>query len=404
MVRRAAGVVVALFLSLGLVAPAAARPHWKTTIDKLVRHKKVGIFVKAGGEVIYSRRPTTRRTPASNQKLLMSMALFDSLGPASRIETSVVGPPAVAGVVDGNVYVLGHGDPSLATAGGYARSLPFEPTRVGSLARRIKAAGVTRIEGDVAGSTGYFFRDWWAPGWSSYFPVYEVARPTALTIDGNIAKAKHIDDPELRLAQALVRRLKALGVKVAGGPAAARPPEPGVAVKIASVSSQPLRTLVRYMNRHSSNFFAEVLGKRLGVERSGTRASIATGARATAAWAGRHGVSIASYDSSGLSYSNRIAPKGMVRLLEAAERAPWGHTLRRGLPGGGQGTLRDRLTGVPIRAKTGTLSDISALSGWVGLRRLGADAEFSILSSGLSKWVASDLEDRIVRILHRRGR
>jgi D-alanyl-D-alanine carboxypeptidase len=57
-----------------------------------------------------------------------------------------------------------------------------------------------------------------------------------------------------------------------------------------------------------------------------------------------------------------------------------------------------------VQAKTGTLKDISALSGWVWLRRKHAWAEFSIMSSGMPKYVAAPMEDRIVRILTRSGR
>jgi D-alanyl-D-alanine carboxypeptidase len=54
---------------------------------------------------------------------------------------------------------------------------------------------------------------------------------------------------------------------------------------------------------------------------------------------------------------------------------------------------------VQVRAKTGTLTDVSALSGWVFSERRDAWIEFSILSAGMSKPLASQIEDRIVRIL-----
>ena len=63
-----------------------------------------------------------------------------------------------------------------------------------------------------------------------------------------------------------------------------------------------------------------------------------------------------------------------------------------------------RLHGVRVRAKTGTLDDISALSGWVFARGTDTWVEFSILSFGMSKSVASDIEDEIVRVLRRRLR
>jgi D-alanyl-D-alanine carboxypeptidase/D-alanyl-D-alanine-endopeptidase (penicillin-binding protein 4) len=117
------------------------------------------------------------------------------------------------------------------------------------------------------------------------------------------------------------------------------------------------------------------------------------------AWIADRGVDFTLFDNSGLSYDNRVTAAGLVDLLDQAEDEDWGDVLRRALPTGGQGTLEDRLHGVQVRAKTGTLTDISALSGWVFAERRDAWIEFSILSAGMSKPLASQIEDRIVRIL-----
>jgi D-alanyl-D-alanine carboxypeptidase/D-alanyl-D-alanine-endopeptidase (penicillin-binding protein 4) len=158
------------------------------------------------------------------------------------------------------------------------------------------------------------------------------------------------------------------------------------------------------MNRKSSNFFAEVLGKRLGVERSGPLGTMAKGARAIEAWAARYHASVVAHDSSGLSSSNRASPKAITKLIYAAERQPWGARLRDMLPRGGEGTLEDRLKGVRVRAKTGTLDSISTLAGWVKLKRTKSWAAFSLMSKGMPKSTAARLEDRIMRLLRRRAR
>ncbi|MGH7425896.1 MAG: D-alanyl-D-alanine carboxypeptidase, partial [Candidatus Methylomirabilales bacterium] len=157
--------------------------------------------------------------------------------------------------------------------------------------------------------------------------------------------------------------------------------------------------LLTLMNRLSDNFYAEVLGKLLGASAAGPPGTIAKGARTIRAWVASHGVEFALYDSSGLSYANRVTAQDILRLLWVADAAPWGDLLRQTLPSGGQGTLKGRLAGVRVRAKTGTLEDVSALSGWVWLEKEGAWAEFSILSGGMPKWQASRIEDRIVRLL-----
>jgi serine-type D-Ala-D-Ala carboxypeptidase/endopeptidase (penicillin-binding protein 4) len=249
------------------------------------------------------------------------------------------------------------------------------------------------VRGRVFGSTGYFRRDWDAPGWNAEARDY-VNRPTGLVFERN-ARA----DPEREAAETLTRKLEALGVRVRGKPGSGRPP--GGLETIASVTSRPLQRLLTKMLRPSDNFIAEMLGKRLGVETRGVPGTIAKGAAAIEGWTDDHGTGFTLYDNSGLSYANRVTAQGIVRLLWFAEAQPWGPDLRRALPTGGQGTLRHRLRGVDVRAKTGSLDDVSALSGWVRVRS-GDWVEFSVLSFGMSKSTASAIEDRIVEILQER--
>jgi D-alanyl-D-alanine carboxypeptidase/D-alanyl-D-alanine-endopeptidase (penicillin-binding protein 4) len=263
-------------------------------------------------------------------------------------------------------------------------------------------AGVRRIRGSILGSKKYFARDWWAPGWKRDFPRNEVALPTALTFVGNQVRGRHVTDPERRAAATLTRTLRRLGVRVDGKPGSGR--SPSGLIEVASVESPPLAGLLRTMNVYSSNFYSEVLGKRLGVARYGVPGTISKGAATTSAWAGAHGVPATAYDGSGLSYWNRVTASGLARLIGLAEEKPWGLQLRLSLPAPGQGTLRDRLKGVLVRAKTGTLTRISALSGWVWLDHRQAWGEFSILSSGISISSAKAIEDSVVRILSERGR
>lgn len=269
------------------------------------------------------------------------------------------------------------------------------------MARLVARAGVRRIDGSVAGSTGYFQRDWWATGWRSNFPRDEIPLATALAFEGNVARGRHIGDPERRAAKALTHKLRAQGVNVVGRATAGAPPA-GL-VTVAQVRSVPLGRMLRFTNRRSANFFAEMLGKKLGVTARGT-GSIAAGAAATESWAAKQGASVSAYDASGLSYSNRISPDTMTWLLDVAASRPWAEDLRLSLPSGGQGTLEDRLHGVPLRAKTGTLSGISTLSGYVRLRRSDARVSFSIMSSGTYKATAAALEDDVVRLLVRSAR
>ena len=121
------------------------------------------------------------------------------------------------------------------------------------------------------------------------------------------------------------------------------------------------------MDRRSLNFSAEVLGKALAFD-GGSAGTIANAAAAICAFEAAHHVTGRCHDASGLSYANRQTAAGMVRLLWFADHQPWAGTLRTSLPDGGQGTLKDRLAHVRVRAKTGTLDNVSALTG-LGLER-----------------------------------
>jgi serine-type D-Ala-D-Ala carboxypeptidase/endopeptidase (penicillin-binding protein 4) len=321
----------------------------------------------------------------------MSMAILDLLGPRHRLGTTAVARRVRAdGVIRGDLWIVGHGDPLV------------DRNSLRNLARRLEARGVSRIRGSVRGSERGFARDWFAPGWKEYFPREQVALPTALTFRGNRDGSRHIRDPERRAARFVTRVLERNGIPVAGRPGSGHH-DPGLPT-VASVASLELRRILSKVNRDSSNFGAEVLGKLLGALTLGRPGTIAKGAAAIERYARRHGAGIVARDSSGLSYRNRVSPGGLVRLLGAAQRAPWWVPLRDGLPTGGQGTLEHRLHGVPVRAKTGTLRDISALSGWVRLRKTGRWASFSILSSHMPTSRAKDLEDAVVRTLWRRAR
>jgi D-alanyl-D-alanine carboxypeptidase len=314
----------------------------------------------------------------------LAMASLETFGPEHRITTRAEARTFTGGVVEGDLWILGRGDPIVLRS------------QLGTLADQLVEAGLARVDGRVMGSTTYFRRDWNAPGWNDVAQDY-VNRPTALTFEFNRGA-----EPERGAAEALTRQLEERGVQIALKPGSGAPPE-GLET-MTSIESKPLDVLLAKMLRPSWNFAAEVLGKGLGARIQGAPGTIAKGAASIRNWAAGRGVEFVLFDGSGLSYDNRVTAAGIVELLGQVEQEPWGDALRQALPTGGQGTLENRLHDVRVRAKTGTLEDISALSGWVHSERIGAWIEFSILSAGMSKSTASEIEDRIVRILQNQAR
>ncbi len=368
-----------------------AEPTWEQRVDTLIGDRQMSVAIGDDGAFWYRHLAWVKRIPASNEKLMLSMALLDAVGPERAIATRAMAAAApVDGIVDGDLWVVGHGDPEVGTA------------TLDALADGIVEAGITRITGSVIGDTGPFERDWWAKGWKNYFTADEVPFPTALTFRGNVGpEGRHIDDPEARAAAYLTKSLRRRGVSVRGNPAMGSPD--GQPIKVATVSSAPLIDIVRRMDVDSVNFDAEVLGKFLGAETSGI-GSIDAAASAIDAYTAANGApEFEHHDASGLSYADRVTTQGVVRLLWAADAQPWGPELRLALPTGGQGTLEDRLGHLRIRAKTGTLNEISALSGWVWSKAMTDWVEFSIVSTGMSKDDAIRIEDAIVTLVNRRA-
>jgi D-alanyl-D-alanine carboxypeptidase/D-alanyl-D-alanine-endopeptidase (penicillin-binding protein 4) len=364
---------------------------WLQDLDEVVDGHNVSVAVGLDGGWLYRHGARAARPPASNEKLLLSMALLDRAAMWTRIRTQVFATGQRSGPrLRGSLWVVGHGDPEV------------DGWTMRALARAVREAGIRRVRGRVMGATTGFQRDWWAPGWRDYFPRDYVPLPTALTFENNEdGGGRNISDPERRAARSLKDRLRASGVRVTGDPGAG--PAPDRLRLVATVTSDPFSALLKRMNRRSRNFHAEVLGKWLGGRVLGGAGSIAKGAHVIEVFAADHDVEIVAYDSSGLSYWNRARPQGLVELLWFADGQPWGDRLRFTLPSGGQGTLKGRLKDVKVRAKTGTLEEVSALSGWVWLEKVGTWGQFSIMSQGMPKSEASSIEDRIVRIVAHRA-
>lgn len=387
--------VLVLALVLVLAGPASGfgsgriRPDWAKELDALIGDRPFSVVIGKGGETWYRHRDWVRRPPASNEKLLLSMALLARYAPTKTIRTEArADGEVVDGVLHGDLWLVGHGDPETVGAD------------LKELARAVAATGIRRVTGRVIGGIGPFARDWFAPGWRDYFPAVYIPLPTALTFNANTdSRGTHITNPELRAATAMTNRLEGAGVIVRKTPDAA--PLPGGLHPIGSIRSAPLADMLRRMNLKSRNFWAEVLGKALALDLRGA-GTIANTGKVACAYATRNGQDFACYDGSGLSYDNRMTAAGIVALLWSADEAPWGGTLRGSLPGAGQGTLEGRLAGIRLRAKTGTLIDASALSGWLWTD-LGGRVEFSILSSSYDDHAAKDLEDQIVRLIERQA-
>ena len=343
------------------------------------------------GTTLFSDHESLSLAPASNEKLAVTYAALVGLGPQFRIETDVVGRGDQEGTVwHGSLLLVGQGDPTLSSSG------------LVSLARQVRAAGITRVTGGILGDEEFFDSRRTAPGWKRWFYISESPPLSALTVD-RAAYAGHMSrNPALSAALLFRSALGRAGVHVVGG--AGTGVERGDELPIATLESPPLAAIVRWMDRESDNFTAELLLKQLGtlVAEPGTTASGAAYVAQTLTTAGVPLTGVRIVDGSGLSLLDRVTARELTGVLKAAWADPDVRpTFFAALPVAGlTGTLRDRMRRLPARgnvvAKTGSTAGASALSGYVKRRYV-----FSVVQNGnpISLTWSRRAQDRFAAVL-----
>ncbi len=184
-------------------------------------------------------------------------------------------------------------------------------------------------------------------------------------------------DPTANFLTSFQRALTAQSLRV-GQTAVATTALPAEAVEIAAIASPPLSSLITSVNQNSDNLYAEVLLRSLGVAyatqtRQPNRDTTALGLAAVSQTLTQLGVDSQTYDQadgSGLSRRNLISPEALVQTLQAINRSPDASLFRSTLPVAGvSGTLRNRFRNTAaaglVTAKTGTLTGVVALAGYV---------------------------------------
>ncbi|RKF25603.1 D-alanyl-D-alanine carboxypeptidase/D-alanyl-D-alanine-endopeptidase [Micromonospora globbae] len=420
----------------------------------------------ATGQTLYDRNGDRRLVPASNTKLLTSTAAMALLGPDHRFTTDVrTSGKRRAGVVSGNLYLRGGGDPTMLAAD------------YDALAAQVAASGVRVVTGNlVADDTRYdstrLGPDWtwddepWyyaaqvsaltvapdtdydagtvivhaAPGRAGAAPVLTTTPPTSylrfdnrattvadgetsisferehggntVVVTGQIAVGDEpasdwvtVWEPTGYAADVFRAALKRHGVRVLGATVLGRP-TPSGATAVARHDSMPLAELMVPFLKLSNNGHAEVLTKEIGAvaRGSGTWSAGLSAIAGYVAGAGMDTGTLRQRDGSGLSRRNLIPAGEFVDLLTAVRSEPWFDAWYAALPIAGQaerfvgGTLRSRMQGTPaagnVHAKTGSLTGVSGLSGYV----TDADGRVLAFSILLNNYLASSvkgLEDQI---------
>ncbi|WP_224085401.1 D-alanyl-D-alanine carboxypeptidase/D-alanyl-D-alanine-endopeptidase [Nostoc sp. MS1] len=400
-----------------------------TSIDAIVNRPlfnrvRWGILVAplSSGQTLYSRDAQKFFIPASNAKLLTTAVALQQLGADFRIRTSIYQNE------DGNLTVVGRGDPSL------------NDTQLQALAQQLKQKGITQIkqlilddsyiQGDAVNSTWQWEdiqADYGAPVSSfilnqnifglefvpqtvgktpkllwkdssesqqwlivnqsvtvaakqpSYINVTRDLTGKILRIQGQVAADSEpylVDLPVVDPNYYFLRRFRTilatekinLGNTLVANSAANQQ-------ELAAVESPLLSELVIETNQNSNNLYAEALLRTLAFKQPGVqnKSSADIGLEVVKTTLNKLGVDSTGYvlaDGSGLSRRSLVTPEALVQTLQGMAKTPVADIYRASLPMAGKsGTLINRLRNTPaegiVQAKTGTLSGAIALSGYV---------------------------------------
>lgn len=387
-----------------LLSRLTADVRLRTDLDTVLGDPSLGaarerscLVVQEAGRQVMTRRADLPLIPASNLKILTALAVLAALGPDARFATQVraVAPIGAEGVVDGPLWMVGGGDPLLATAD-YATSLENQPQLVSPvehLADEVVRAGVRRVRGGVVGDESRYDTQRYVPTWKpGYITDSEVGPASGLGVNDGFTgvglRPPAASQPALHAATVLTALLRARGVEVAG------PPDqgvaPGDAQVLAQLASPPVHQIVGQMLRESDNLTAELLVKELG-HRFGGEGSTTAGLAVMRSRLGEEGLAVeqlATADGSGLDRSDRTNCAALMAAL--VKNGPDG-AIAVGLPVAARsGTLAKRFLGHPaagrLRAKTGSLDGVVGLSGYMDSTGGGTPPlTFSLMANDLPR-------------------
>jgi serine-type D-Ala-D-Ala carboxypeptidase/endopeptidase (penicillin-binding protein 4) len=395
----------------GALYPAPAAAGVDDTITAALRSadlsgSRTGVYVwdLDAALPVYELNASTELVPASNLKLVTAAAALMGWGADHRFSTELYAPdvPVTAGgVIDGDLYLRGLGDPSLSTRAYQRDEFGMTTASFETFARALRREGVKKVKGRVLGDSSWFDKLKAVPYWNDGLQL-ECGPLCALSGDQGLHNGNRVSAPATYAASLMTKALMNAGVKVKGKPGTGLVPD--TARRVDQQYSIALRSILKRMNKESDNFFAEMVLKGLGKDIYG-EGSTAVGTKASRDVLHALGVKTGTYviqDGSGLSYGDRLTAEGVVKVLGAMrQREDFDDYYDSLAIAGKDGTLHDRMRGTAAagnaRAKTGTLNVAVCLSGYVTSANDHLVAFSIFMNGGSVDWTrATTAQDKIV--------
>ncbi len=346
--------------------------------DVLFDSASIGIKVVAveTGEVIYAKNAHKLHHPASTTKLFTAATALAKLGSNFRFETTFYTAGTTDAHVTENLYLKGSGDPLLDSAD------------IEALCKTLVESGIKLIKGNIVVDETYFDTVREGPGWMWDDRPFHVSALSIRDIEPDVITGSRA----IACGNLLKTTLGQNGVDISGDVISGTVPSD--AKIIANHLSPPLSDIIKLMNKPSDNWIAELLFKTIGAEVKGEPGTWRKGRDAVTEFLGEIMSEPPAHrfvDGSGLSRYNLLNAELLTNLLvymsHNFELIP---EFTASLPiAGVDGTLKNRMQAMSaektLRAKTGTLSGVSALAGYTNT----ADGEMLAFGILISHYVGS---------------
>jgi serine-type D-Ala-D-Ala carboxypeptidase/endopeptidase (penicillin-binding protein 4) len=324
----------------------------------------------ADGQVVGAANPELAVIPASTMKVVTAAVALDKLGSDYRFTTNVYGT-LVDGRVTSDLVMVGGGDPMLATpkfreaSKGFPYYVDTPFTKLEDIVALLRKKGVRVLNGGLVGDGTRYEGDGILASW----PKSQVSPIGGLVV--NDTRTRYDDetygtDPAKHAVEQLGAIMKdRIVTNGAEGKSGALPE--GLEL-LASVQSAPLKDIVAAMLTRSENSISEMLFREIGkkVAGSGSFSSSAQAVTDTLASWGVPMAGVVIHDGSGLDRADHLTCQALISVL--SHGGP-GSDLAAGLATPGKGTLAGKFVSSAIkdrlRAKTGTLTGVRSLAGFV---------------------------------------
>lgn len=418
------------------------------------KNAKLGVIVKSltTGETIYEHNPDKMYIPASNEKIITSVSALSLLGNNYRFKTEFYSGGGISnGVLHGGLYIKGYGDPTLSE--GHLGYMVFQLKQRGVKEIRGKIVADDSYFGKNRYAKGWkeeWKNDFYSPAISALSFNYNIielkvyasksgSKPAVkiepggsnieiinkavtsgkkgalkttwqndhtIVLSGRIKPKATVTlkipvlNPTLLTGNVIKNAIEEAGIKVSGPVIADKVPRWANIIYVHY--SDPLSDVITEYNKNSVNIIGENLMKTMGAEYKGIPGTWDKGSIVISEFLNEAGINngFRVVDGSGLSLLNRVSPETLTDILSYAyENKIISTDFLDSLPVAGvDGTLKKRFRQTEVqgrvKAKTGYLKNVRALSGYIFTKK-GDVLVFSILSNGFG-WKTKELQNNLL--------